>query len=268
MSFFGLQFAAGQILSDCNTHIHTTFPDLAAVQFMRSGSLYFEREGHPRQIWQQPAFFWTDLTSLYQYGPGPTGGWDHRWVSFGGSVFKRYLLPLLEEIAPEGIVPVSNASEIEQRICALVNRVHEAPEDASGCTHALHQLLAAVHEGKPGRPPHDSLIRQIREEVDTHPAEEWDFQEVAKENGTSYSRFRARFREQVGTSPGQYLIHRRLREAAHLLAASPRGVQQIGEEIGYPDPSHFSKAFKGQFGVSPRQYRLSVKAFQQSATSR
>ncbi len=264
MSYSGLQFASGQIHSNCTIHIHTRFPDLVAVQFASQGSLYFEREGHVRQEWRQPVFFWTDITSLYQYGPGITGSWEHRWVSFGGGSVRRHFLPLLEELAPEGIVPVSNAREIEQRICALVDRVSDAPEDTVSCTHLLHQLLAAVHEGRPGRPPPDPVVRSIREMVEGHPGHPWDFEVLARDHGTSYSRFRARFREQVGTSPGQYLIHRRMREAARLLVSSPFSIQEAGEQAGYPDPSHFSKVFKKQFGVSPRQYRSAVRPFQQT----
>jgi len=263
MSFSGLHFVSGQVISACTIHIDTTFPDLAAVQFLHAGSLYFEREGHCRQEWKQPAFFWTDLTSRYQYGPGETGSWDHRWVSFGGPSLRRHILPLLEEMAPEGIVPVSNAPEVEQRICALAKRVLDTPENLTACTHLLHQLLAAVHDGRPGRPPPDPVVRSVREEVDRQPGKHWDFADAARSHGTSYSRFRARFREQVGTSPGQYLINRRMREAARLLASSHLSIQEIGDRTGYADPSHFSKAFKKQFRVSPRQYRSAISPFQQ-----
>lgn len=261
MSFPSLRFISGSHLPACSVHIHSRFPDAVAVQFLRSGSLYFQREDRPRQHWSQPVFFWTDRSSVYRYGPGETGTWDHHWVTFHGPGLRVHLLPLLEDLAPSGIIPVHNAEEVRQRIRKLIERVLDHPGDNVACTHLLHQLLAAVYEGRPGLPSVDSTIRKIQNELESSLNPEVSLEDLARRHGMSYSRFRTRFREQVGTSPAHYRNTRRLREAARRLETETCTAAEIGDQLGYSDPAHFSKAFKKQFGISPRQYRHSVNAF-------
>jgi len=47
----------------------------------------------------------------------------------------------------------------------------------------------------------------------------------------------------------------RYEHAARLLRESDATALDIALEVGYEDPSHFSRAFKRIAGVSPREYR-------------
>ena len=61
-----------------------------------------------------------------------------------------------------------------------------------------------------------------------------------------------------GTTPGRYILARRL-ERARLLLADPdnhwRGISEIGYAAGFADASHFSRSFRSAFGHSPREAR-------------
>jgi AraC-like DNA-binding protein len=43
--------------------------------------------------------------------------------------------------------------------------------------------------------------------------------------------------------------------AARLLRESDLTVAEIGEQVGWPDPFHFSKMFKSTYAQSPTAYR-------------
>jgi AraC-like DNA-binding protein len=103
---------------------------------------------------------------------------------------------------------------------------------------------------------------RIQQDIDAAPGADWDFPDLARKNGMSYSQFRRRFREHSGQAPGHYLTASRMRAAAGQLQTGHDSIQQIGEAVGYPDPAHFSKVFKQHFGVSPRSYRQSIQQFQ------
>lgn len=63
------------------------------------------------------------------------------------------------------------------------------------------------------------------------------------------------FKEITGYAPLEYLRIQRLRKGVTLLLTTDRAIGDIAEELGYPDPFCFSKAFKKIFGVSPTFYR-------------
>lgn len=63
---------------------------------------------------------------------------------------------------------------------------------------------------------------------------------------------------QIGPSIDAYIWERRLARAAEMLSQSCLADQtllQISLDLGFKGPSHFSKAFRNRFGVSPRTYR-------------
>jgi len=75
----------------------------------------------------------------------------------------------------------------------------------------------------------------------------------------SPSRFHALFRSTVGAAPLAYLQQLRLDKAKRLLLEGDLGIAEIAEKVGYPDPFHFSRLFRRYAGLSPRNYRESVR---------
>jgi AraC-like DNA-binding protein len=71
----------------------------------------------------------------------------------------------------------------------------------------------------------------------------------------SLSSFKREFRKHYGTSPGKWLLERRLEHSATLLQTTGMSVTEIMFECGFENLSHFSKAFKERFGQSPSAFR-------------
>ncbi len=64
------------------------------------------------------------------------------------------------------------------------------------------------------------------------------------------------FRLQVGCSPAQFLIDRKMMKAKLMLATESLLIKEISYMLGYDDVSYFTRLFKKHVGVTPRQYRL------------
>ena len=64
-----------------------------------------------------------------------------------------------------------------------------------------------------------------------------------------------RFRKATGYNPLDYVHALRLEEAKQLLERSELGVDAIGEEVGYEEPSFFRRLFRRKVGISPAAYR-------------
>lgn len=68
------------------------------------------------------------------------------------------------------------------------------------------------------------------------------------------------FKKYHHTTPLQYVISLRIREAKRLIAAEPElSFKEIGTLVGYPDPNYFSRIFKSSTGLSPSEYSIDIQ---------
>ena len=71
----------------------------------------------------------------------------------------------------------------------------------------------------------------------------------------SESSFFKRFREEIGMSPYDYLLKRRLERAATLLRTTGFQIKTVSRLVGFPSSNHFSARFRERYGVLPHEYR-------------
>ncbi|MFI6034914.1 GlxA family transcriptional regulator [Streptomyces sp. NPDC051315] len=67
--------------------------------------------------------------------------------------------------------------------------------------------------------------------------------------------FARRFHDEVGTSPGRWLIQQRVEHARHLLEASDLTVDQIAGRVGFATGASLRQHLHAAIGVSPQAYR-------------
>ena len=63
------------------------------------------------------------------------------------------------------------------------------------------------------------------------------------------------FKQNLNTSPKDYLLHYRMEHAKYLLETTDEPIKGIASSVGYNDPLTFSKMFSNLVGVSPSEYR-------------
>jgi AraC family transcriptional regulator len=80
--------------------------------------------------------------------------------------------------------------------------------------------------------------------------------ELAREAGLSPYHFLRVFERLTGVTPHQYVLRTRLRKTAKRLIAEPSKILDIAFDSGFSDLSSFNRAFRAEFGVSPRHFRL------------
>lgn len=71
--------------------------------------------------------------------------------------------------------------------------------------------------------------------------------------GRSLSSFKRDFQKTFGTNPGSWLKKKRLEEAYFQISKQKGRPGDIYLEVGFEDLSHFSFAFKKEFGLTPTQ---------------
>jgi AraC family transcriptional regulator, exoenzyme S synthesis regulatory protein ExsA len=75
--------------------------------------------------------------------------------------------------------------------------------------------------------------------------------QFAKLTGRSLASFKRDFLKIFNTSPGQWLQKKRLSEAHFLITNQGRKPSEVYLDVGFENLSHFSYAFKKEYGVAP-----------------
>ena len=109
----------------------------------------------------------------------------------------------------------------------------------------LSYLVAA--EGDSGRI--SKAVKQLCENID----QPLKIDEVARELGMSVSGFHNHFKSVTAMSPLQYQKRLRLQEARRLMLGENMDVATASFQVGYEDPSYFSREYKKHFGTPPHR---------------
>ena len=120
----------------------------------------------------------------------------------------------------------------------------------------LTELQEAVAEQKLQRqdyypPPMRAMLNLIDRFLEAK-LKLWMLMKAA--NRTAPSVYRA-FKRWFNMTPNQFIMKKRLCRAAHILRSDNISILEISARLDFSSPFYFSRCFKAEFGVSPRQYR-------------
>jgi CheY-like chemotaxis protein/AraC-like DNA-binding protein len=100
----------------------------------------------------------------------------------------------------------------------------------------------------------ETVVTRLKEEFRRDPP----LSEMAQLVNLSPSRLRYLFKKETGVAPGHYLKVFRLEQAKELLETTFLSVKEIISSVGVNDQSHFIRAFKRSYGLTPAQYRMGL----------
>ncbi|MEV5816493.1 GlxA family transcriptional regulator [Streptomyces mutabilis] len=115
------------------------------------------------------------------------------------------------------------------------------------------QAQFSVHDHVPA--PQGSELEPLLAWLRENLARDLTLADIAAQSGTSTRTLIRRFREQMGTTPLQWLHRARIRQAQHLLETTRHSVERIGGQVGFGSATTFRDRFKRTTGVSPQTYR-------------
>jgi len=103
----------------------------------------------------------------------------------------------------------------------------------------------------------DEKFLQRSVEVIQHHISNPDFNvdNLADNMNMSRPQFYRKLHALTGLSPNGFIRYNRLQKAAQLLSHHAANVAEIAYDVGFNNPSYFSKCFKEQFGVLPSEYK-------------
>jgi AraC family transcriptional regulator len=173
----------------------------------------------------------------------------------GGRVFRMLRLPSTRALSPL-------VARVGARLTGDFVGMHEFTSEISWEELGIQLAASAIHlaNDAPGdmRDAMSSVIARMTRAVriiEESSESELTLRCLAREAKLSPYHFLRCFQLLMGVTPHQYLLRVRLRDAATRLATEPGKVLDIALDCGFGDVSNFNRAFRREFGMSPRRFR-------------
>ncbi|MDK3017054.1 GlxA family transcriptional regulator [Pseudodonghicola flavimaris] len=153
------------------------------------------------------------------------------------------------------ILSCGGASTTFELVLDLIEAEHGAMMRLEVAALFLHGDLAGHGDRppaalRPGQVP-DAAMALMRARIE----DPLSIGEIARQLGLSRRMLEQRCMDRYGIGPQQLYLATRLREARRLAEQTGLSVAEIAARCGYADASAMSRAFRREFGVSPRQLR-------------
>ncbi|MCI8382087.1 MAG: AraC family transcriptional regulator [Lachnospiraceae bacterium] len=186
--------------------------------------------------------------------------WEYMWIEFDGLRVKEALD--LTELTQDTPVYHPRSKELRelmmQEMTYIVHHPKEAPMHLIGHLYLFLDYLTRsatrttpVHSSRMS----DYYIKEAINFIEQNFQNNISIEEIAAVCGINRSYFGKIFRNSVGRSPQEFLMNYRMVKAAELLKLTSLSIADVGSAVGYENQLHFSRAFKGIYGVSPREWR-------------
>lgn len=115
-----------------------------------------------------------------------------------------------------------------------------------------HQSLGQIHEKGQYTNAH---IESVMGEINKQITEKVTLKSLAKKAGMSISGLYRLFKSEMGISPMEYIMLRRIKNAKKLLIEPHIYVKNVAFEVGFEDANYFNRIFKKYEGLTPKEYQ-------------
>lgn len=203
----------------------------------------------------------------YHCGIHPSAqSWEHLWALFQP---RPHWNEWLEWSAlDDGILHLSLTDEnsctlVESLFRQLVALKDEAgPYQSDLRYNRLEEILIRATEfsSRAERKTIDQRILCACDYIQAHLTEKFSVDDIATACNLSPSRLAHLFKQHMGVSPKSWGNNIRLQRARKLLLGSSDSIGLVAREVGYEDPTQFTKYFKKNMGCSPKQFRQEFSA--------
>lgn len=119
----------------------------------------------------------------------------------------------------------------------------------------LHRIIG----GKNSRKNSSGHVDTVKKILDSRFNEQIDLQELAGSLYINPDYLRHIFKQELGESPLNYLIRKRLDSACEMLSLSDLAVGKIACRVGLENAYYFSRIFRKRLGMTPTEYRKKTR---------
>ena len=186
--------------------------------------------------------------------------WEYVWLEFDGLRVKS----LLDTIGLSLDKPVYHArnknlrEDMANEMLYISRHKDESPFHLIGHLYLFLDYLlrsAADEQLEHGSKLREFYIHEALTYIAHNFQNEITIEDIAGVCGLNRTYFGKIFKEALGKTPQEFLLNYRMLKAAELLKLTSLSIGDVGLAVGYANQMHFSRAFKNNYGISPREWR-------------
>ena len=201
----------------------------------------------------------------HAYGADSQNPWSIYWIHFNGNNIDMFSSIIGHPISIEE----SDKSRYNDRFL-LFEEIYQnlemgySPENLEYSSFCLMHLLASIKYLNQFREVKNTketdIIQRSILYMKNHLEGKITLEDIASQAGYSSSHFGALFSTKTSYSPMEYYNQLKMQRACSYLQFSDLKIKEIAFRLGFYDPFHFSKAFKMEMEITPKEYRNRYKA--------
>ncbi|MCP4389068.1 MAG: helix-turn-helix transcriptional regulator [Gammaproteobacteria bacterium] len=185
-----------------------------------------------------------------------SSGQDH---GFAGSDENCFIVADVPATLVPELERLPSFIKLDAALAQYVTFLHQQLSQQSASPSSERQMLLLLIQLLKERFGHelrlDRRIDAVRSHLDENYQQPISLPQLAAIAHLSVRQLNEIFRRELGMTPRQYLIEKRMQRAWQLLANGALQVQQVAEQVGYTNLAAFSDRFRRHFGHSPRYLR-------------
>lgn len=164
---------------------------------------------------------------------------------------------LMRKASEQGGVPPIYLDRISSDFARKIEQQTSQEDSAELLKQMLHSYCRLVR--KHAMKHYSPLIQKAVTCIDAELSSNLSLQSLAKRLNVSGSYLSTTFKKETGQTVTSYISFKRIRHAMHLLSSTTLQVQTVAQHCGILDIHYFSKLFKKATGLTPKEYRDSLK---------
>lgn len=213
------------------------------VYYINDGTAWYHDVLGQRKLKHRTLYFFPSI-KCYEIHHDPLDPIDCLW----------WHIDLFPAVVPE-LIELNVAHD--SSFCYLLETLKRYLMETGGKTGSYRSLVDAFIEycyDQKWLPQPSGKIPEILEYMDAHYDQPINIEQISHHFNYSAEHFIRMFQKGTNFTPYQYLIHRRMREAAALLLQNVP-VKEVALAVGYQDTKVFAYRFKRIFSIPPSQYK-------------